>query len=129
MSDGITMEMDAAEVLAAIDALGPSCAEKTKSAARITANAVAIEARGRVRRRKGETLAGIAVEDTYDGVGYVVLSANEREPNLPHWLDKGTSKMDAHPYFDASAVLEERPHFERISDAIQQAINEKGLGG
>ena len=73
-------------------------------------------------------MAGIRAEPARGGNGFVVLSEREPFPSLPFWLEKGTKRMAARPYFFASALLEESSHRRRIEDALREAIEAKGLG-
>lgn len=122
------VDVDNAELLAALDTLGDAAKPYMDRAAYVTANRVVLEAKARVRRRTGETQRGIVVEESFLG-GYVVVSGNDRMPTLPHWIEKGTKFQDPRPYFDPSVELERSAHNERVADAIEQAIREKGLGG
>ena len=49
-------------------------------------------------------------------------------PGLPGWLEHGTKFMTPRPYFFESARLEEGPHRQRVAQAIQNALDEGGLG-
>lgn len=134
---------ETAALIAALDRLPDVMQERhTKPAAKVTADNIAREARARVRRRTGRTAAGITVEESHDGQGYVVLpfneqfelaiisAGNDQQPeNLPIWLEFGTRFMTARPYFFASARLEEGAHDRRMRQAIQNAIDDVGLGG
>lgn len=140
--DGLVIDVDTAPLLAALDRLASEVVLRhTKAAALVTANRIQAEARARVARRTGLTAQGITVYPTRDGQGYVVMPFNdalEREriaagydqtaENLPIWLEFGTKFMAPQPYFFASAKLEENAHDRRMRQAIQDAIDEVGLG-
>lgn len=142
MSDALLkVDVETKGLIAALDSLGASVLKHTKAAARVTAERIVAGARARVRRRTGRTAAGITAEETYDGTGYVVLpfnaaferalieSGNDQQPaNLPLWLEFGTKKMTAKPFFFAAARVEVGAHDRRMRAAIQDAIDEKGLG-
>lgn len=128
-----------------------------KSAAEVTAQRVATEARRRVAIRSGATRDAISIEPS--GAGYRVLAgvsiyekpASQRPPakfsthvsrrtgrlhtqrvtqrNVPLWLEFGTKHMVAQPYFFASAKLETDAYRRRVVDAINDAAEEVGLGG
>jgi hypothetical protein len=57
----------------------------------------------------------------------VVFAATD-PANLDIWLEFGTRHMEARPFLHASAQLEEGPHERRIQQAINDAIQEVGLG-
>lgn len=122
-----SVEVDVAELIAAMDSLGDAAQPYLDRAAEVTANRIALEARSRVRRRTGETQAGIIVEASPHG-GYAVVSGNQRMPNLPLWIEHGTRRMVKRPYLEPSVDLERNAHYNRIAEALQRAIDEKGLG-
>lgn len=99
----------------------------TLAAAEITADRIASEARGRIRRRTGQTAEAITVEDAYRGDGYVVLVGRRRH-HVGRYLEYGTRFMRPRPFLHASARLEEAAHDRRLREAIQAAIDEAGLG-
>lgn len=113
----------------------PALVEKhAKAAARVTAEAIAQGARGRIRRRAGgptrsrHTAEGIVVEELTKGSGWGVFVDSPDMPGLPGWIEHGTKYMTARPFMANSAKLEEGPHERRLNDAIQDAIEEGGLG-
>ncbi|MFM9876850.1 MAG: hypothetical protein ACKVOG_03235 [Rhodoglobus sp.] len=142
MSDALLkIDVETTGLIAALDSLGAFVFTYTKAAARVTADRIVASARARVRRRTGRTAAGITAQESYDKKGYVVLpfndaferalieSGNDQQPeNLPIWLEFGTKKMTAKPYFFAAAKVEEQAHDRRMRAAIQDAIDAKGLG-
>ena len=121
------VEVEIAELLAAMDALGADAQPYVDRASEVTANRIALEMRSRVRRRTGRTQAGIVVEPSRFG-GWVVISGNDKMPNLPYWIEKGTIHQPPRPYREPAVELERGPHDDRISEALQTAIREKGLG-
>lgn len=122
------VEVDVDELLAALETLGDAAEPYVDHASEVTANRIALEARARVRRRTGQTQEGIVVEDSPHG-GYAVVSANARMPNLPYWIERGTKYQPKRPFFDPSVELERSAHYDRIGEALQSAIREKGLAG
>lgn len=133
----LTIETDAASLLAALSRLSPTAQPKLKRAAYQTAVAIQATARGRVARLTGRTAAGLTVEEARVGDGYVVTpfneahraslrgSGNDEQPrNLPTWLEFGTKNMSARPYLLNSARLEEGTHLRRVAEAVQDAIDE-----
>ena len=125
----LSVDVDARPTLAALDRLAEDlAAARTKAASKVTADAIATEAKRRVRRRTGLTAEGIVVEEDRARVGYVVLATRQQFPNLPHWLEHGTKFMTASPFFFPSARLEEAAHERRIREALQLAIDDVGLG-
>lgn len=130
MADLITFDVDDEAVLFAIGTVVDQIDRRVKVAARQTSDRIADEARGRVARRTGATAAGITVEETHDGTGYVVFVAvtGDRWQGLPSGLEFGTRYMSARPFLHASARLEESGHEQRVIEAINQALTETGLG-
>jgi len=127
MSDQMTIEVDATALLAALDAIPEAVHAHLKAAAKVTAEAIAAEARARIRRRTGQTGDAITVEETHSGDGYVVYTGNGRQ-HIASFLEFGTKFMTAKPFLFASARLEEGAHDRRARDAVQAAIDEQGLG-
>lgn len=126
-SDRMTIDVDDAALLAAIDETPDAVHARLKPAAKITADNIATEARARVRRRTGQTGAAITVDEAYRGDGYVVYIGGGRTP-IGRYLEYGTRFMNARPFLFASARLEEGAHDRRAREAVQDAIHEKGLG-
>lgn len=129
----MTIEIDTKGLIDALTRFaGPVMEKHVKGAAKVTADRVAQIASARAHRDTGETAESITVEEATVGEGYVVLpwdfGKTSRMPNLPIWLEFGTNKMTAKPYFFAAARMEEGAHGRRISNAIQDAIDEVGLG-
>lgn len=130
MSSLLRAQFDTSALLAALDALeGEVLRKHLLGASAITAARVKSEAEMRVRRRTGRTARGIVVQEATAGTGHVVIATNTDEPGLPGWLEHGTEKMRATPFLFASARLEEGAHAARCREAVQDAIDEVGLGG
>lgn len=132
-----TIDIDAAGLLSALTRLGPAAEQHVKRAAEVTAKRVQQEVRTRVRRDTGKTAEMITVDEAPQPLGgYRVFVAQwvgasfvrPRPENLPIWLEFGTKHMSAQPFLFNSARLEEGAHERRIAAAIQDAINEQGLG-
>ncbi len=130
MADGVTITVDTAGLLAALDAVGDLIEAYTMPVAKQAAERIAADARARVARSTGETRSGIHVERSHDGKGYVVMAydVNRGQPPVDYWLEEGTRFMTAKPFFYASASLEEGAYRRAVAEAIQQAIAEVGLG-
>lgn len=139
MSDSVTVDIDVAALIAALAALGDKAQPYVNDAAHETGDAIVQEAQARLHRQlgpdaTGKTEAGIMSRPADDGLGYIVSATREPLPNLPWWLERGTKKGKgthanvARPFFYVSALLEESPHLRRIADAVQQAIDDQGLG-
>jgi hypothetical protein len=128
MAPLLAVDTDTAELLAALETLGDEAESYVKVSAKVTADRIADEARGRVRRATGATAAGIGVEETHDGKGWVVFTARPDNPGLPGWIEHGTKYMPARGFLFVSARLEEGPHLRRTTEALQNAIDAKGLG-
>jgi hypothetical protein len=140
MTDGLSVEMDALDVVDALNTLGDFAQPYINLASGESAESMEREAVARLRRQlgpnaTGQTEAGIESRPAYDGNGYVVVSSRDWMPNLPLWIEKstkkgrpGSSSQAARPFFYVSAELEKGPHFRRIGEALQDASNDRGLG-
>jgi hypothetical protein len=130
VADAFSVDVDTSALFAAIDALPEAVHRHLKAAARVTADNIQREARGRVARRTGKTGDAITVEEARNKDGWVVFVANAAAdwPNLDIGLEFGTKYMSPRPFLFASAHLEEGAHDRRSREAIQAAIDEKGLG-
>lgn len=127
MADSVTFEMDTTDFFAAIDAAPEVVARQLKRVAKVTADHIDAEATGRVRRRTGKTAEKIVVAEAYRGDGYVVYVARPRT-FIGRFNEFGTKFMTARPFLFVSARLEEGNHLKRSVDAVQDALNETGLG-
>lgn len=141
MADEITFDMDVDALIDALSKLGDDGHLYVNVASEQSAVSIVAEAKARLRRQLGPEATGKTVDSiqsrrAYDGNGYVVLTERDPFPELPVWLEKGTKKgkrpnratTAPRPFFYISAELEEGPHFRRIQDAIQGAIDTQGLG-
>ena len=147
MAPLLTIEIDTAAVLAALDRLGAVAEQHVKAAAKVTADNIVREARGRARRRTGETASHIVAEESHDQRGYIVwvrpdvrishhtMTRSGRGHTqkvtfnaLGGWLEFGTETMTPKPFLFVSARLEESAHLRRVAEAVQAAIDETGLG-
>jgi len=127
MADSFTIDVDTTELLAALDAIPAEVHAHLKAAAKVTAERIATEARARIKRRTGKTGDAITVEETHTGDGYVIYTGSGRQ-HIAHYLEFGTKFMTAKPFLFASARLEEGAHDRRCREAVQAAIDAKGLG-
>jgi hypothetical protein len=139
MADGLVVTVDEAAVVEALLALGDFAQPYINEASRESAQSVEREVVARLRRQlvnpTGQTEAGVVSRPAYGGNGYVVIASRDWMPNLPLWIEKGTKKgrpgssaQPARPFFYVSAALEEGAHFRRLEDALQDAIDARGLG-
>jgi hypothetical protein len=104
-----------------------------KGASRISADHVRDDAKERLERQlsgtsTGVTVANITVRSDRTGWGWLVDAGNPVTPMLDRWLEHGTKKMHARPFFYESAKLEEAAHRDRIRGAVQAALSQYGLG-
>lgn len=122
----LSIDVDPAGAIAMLTKLGPAVERHLLAAAQVSAASIAREARSRVSRRTGKTMAGITDELARDGTGYVVYvkTLADSWPNIDVALEWGTRMMTPRPFMQASALLEEGPHRRRIEQAIQAAIDE-----
>jgi hypothetical protein len=131
VADKFAIVVDATAIVEALDRLGPRAQPYVTDACRISAANITTEIRARAARafvsRTGETIGGIAMQPSADGIGFVVVDAEHRMPHLPAWLEHGTARMPAHPFFDAAARLEQPAHVRRISTALTLALEAEGL--
>jgi hypothetical protein len=140
--DEITAVLEREQLRLSIEQLGNTSMRHTKAAAKVTADNIQRESRARARRQllnpTGTLEAGLVVRDDYAQVGYVVMSLyrDAREMyNVPIWVEKGTRQgkprshdAPARPYFWPSVLLEIGAHERRITEAMDQALAEEGLG-
>lgn len=127
MPDGLFIEIDHADLFAALDAIPDAIAGGLKAEARLTAEHMQTEQRARIKRRTGQTAAAITVEETRRGDGYIVYVAGARHP-VGFFLQYGTRFMRGDDFFFAAARIEEAAHDRRSRQAIQDAIETHGLG-
>lgn len=131
MADNLTITVDTHALLEALIRLGPAAEQYVHAAARVTAERIQVEARGRVRRATGRTAAAITLDEAgapLHGWRVFVAPMPPRAANLPIWIEFGTKFMSSRPFLFSSATLEEGRHQVRIAEAVQHAIDEVGLG-
>ena len=128
MAPLLTISVDSSALLAALDKFGAAAETLVKAQAKVTAENIRREARGRVRRATGATAAGITVEETHNGDGYVVFVYQPDNPGLAGWIEHGTKFMPSRGFLFVSARLEEGPHLRRTLAAVHEAIDASGLG-
>lgn len=133
----ITIDMDSTALLRDIAALPERMRVRFMRASQTTAQALEREMKARLQRQlspsaTGATVASITHRVAYDGNGYVVLTERNPYPNLPLWLEKGTSpgkrrnfaRTQRRPFFYASIELEAPGHERRIRDAWNDLASE-----
>ena len=123
----MTVDVDTRALFAAMDAVPAAVLAHLKANAKITADNIKREQQARIKRRTGATGEAITVEQTHDGTGYVVFPGQQRT-HVAHFLEFGTKFMSAGAFFFAAARLEEGAHDRRAREAVQAAIDSKGLG-
>lgn len=128
MSDMFSASVDASGLLDLFDRMGPSMDFLARTVALDTAKRIVREAQARVKRATGETAEGIHFEVTYDGAGYVVLGYTKGNNDAPvdRYLEHGTERMYARPFFFQSAELENGPHLRRLTEAMQDWLDQVG---
>lgn len=143
----VKYEVDARGLIDALNRLGPVADVVCKAVAYETAHKIQQSAFARVAVRTGETRSHITVEETHNGEGFIVwvepdvlisLHTNKKTGRqhtqrvtynaLGGWLEFGTEKMTARPFLFNSARLEEGGHQRRLAEAIQDEIDDLGLG-
>lgn len=146
MAPLLTIEIDTAALLQELGQFADAAEKHLKAAAKVTADNIVREARGRVARRTGETASHIVAEESRDKHGYIVwvqpdvkLSLHTSRSGRTHtqrvtynalggWLEHGTKYMTARPFLFVSARLEESSHTRRIQEALVAALADTGLG-
>lgn len=147
MADGFTATLDTRGLLDAFDKLGAQLLPALKAVAFETATAVQREARARVARRTGQTADDIVLYEDYTGHGYIVqttdvraygskatpgskrkLSAHLNVPHVGLYLEGGTVHMSARPFFWPSVALQQGAFDRNVRQAVQDTIDEVGLG-
>lgn len=134
MRNSFTIDVDATALKATLLRLDQIVKPFIKVASKISADHICADAKARLLRQlsgtsTGQTVAGIVVKSDRTGWGWIVDAGNVSTPMLDHWLESGTERMAARPFFYASAKVEEQAHGERIRAAIHAALSEQGLGG
>lgn len=144
MAEGITFiaELDYEAMRAKFAQVGERALPRLNAACQVTTGNIQREARARLRRQlgpgaTGKTEASIVARphNTEESV-HLVYTDRDWLPNLPLWLEQGTkpgkrknrASTKERPFFYVSADLEERPHFHRIEDALQDTLDDMGLG-
>ncbi len=141
MPNTLRLEIDDTKLLQVFDFMAAAVSKATLEACKVTADAVAREARARVRRRGPTPTAAqlarppleelIRVEPMRNGTGYVVI-VQETDADaalLPMILEYGLGTLkQKYPFFFASGALEKPAHTRRIQDAVQAAIDAVGGG-
>lgn len=127
----ITVEVDATEVLAMLEQLGPAADAHVNEASRISALNIQQEARSRARRATGLLIESIEVEQAEPPLGgYRVFVAEmtdargRRAEEFALWHEEGTKYMDEQPFIGPAVELEEGAHLRRVAEALQDAIDE-----
>lgn len=132
MADGIRIDVDAADVMAMLVQLGDTAEVLIHDASRVTAARIQDEARARARRRTGRLVEAIEVEEQGPPmhgfkvvVGEMTDERGRRAEEFAIWHEFGTKKMAAQPFMFNSAKLEEGPHYRRVVEALQAAIDKE----
>ena len=82
MAPLLTIDVDTAALFAALDTLGDAAQPYVKAAAKVSADNIDREQTARVARRTGQTADRIVVEETRDGLGWVVRVNQPENPGL-----------------------------------------------
>ena len=140
MADAITVAFDR-ELLARAMATASARAILAVEAVSLdTATRVADAMRARIARSAGPWRHGdvpthtqVHYEKARGGRGYVVMAYDSggkgaggrtRQHHVDIYLERGTRHMPAQPFIDASARVEEGPHFRRMQEAVINALDE-----
>lgn len=127
--DKLTITVEDAEVIRALEAFPEDCLEVLMPVHRATADRIADGQRRRVRVMTGHTRDQIRVERDESGTGYIVI-ANDKSSraHVELYLEHGTRYSQAFPFFDEPAKVEEGPHRRAVTAAVQRLIADKGMG-
>lgn len=140
----MTIDVDLAPLIRALDEIPNAILAHLKPVAQQTAERIVAEAKARVARRTGHTAEQIRVEETGepdvweqlvldksadDDFAYIIRADDPTTKlHTEKWLEFGTKFETPRPFFFVAADLE-RGAYERASrQAIQDAIDETGLG-
>jgi hypothetical protein len=140
----MTIDVDLAPLIRALDEIPNAILAHLKPVAQQTAERIVAEAKARVARRTGHTAAQIRVGETGepdwfeqyvldksadDDFAYIVRADDPTTKlHTEKWLEFGTRQMTARPFFFVSAELERAAYERNSRQAIQDAIDETGLG-
>jgi hypothetical protein len=140
----MTIDVDLAPLIRALERIPDAILAHLKPVAQQTADHIVAEAKARVARRTGHTAEQIRVEETGepdvweqlvldksadDDFAYIIRADDPTTKlHTEKWLEFGTKFETPRPFFFVAADLE-RGAYERASrQAIQDAIDETGLG-
>jgi uncharacterized protein involved in cysteine biosynthesis len=124
----MTITVDARQVTAMLDRLGPVAEYFVRMNAKETAERIVSQATSRVARLTGETSRRIDYALLRRGIGYAVVQepVSTKKRKVPRFLEHGTRYMVAQPYFDVSADAERAGHEARLAEALQRALDSLG---
>jgi hypothetical protein len=126
--DQLTIDIDKEAIFAAFDQLGDDAQAILNVEAEQTAQRIANEARARIARRTGKTAEAIEVGPSKSRTGGYIVFVNADRAHIAYWLEWGTKFMTKRAFFFAPARLEEGGYLRRVSEALQSAIDARGLG-
>lgn len=119
---GVTITCDPTPVSDALRATVPAIAPRTEDVDHGTADRVAGDVRSRVPRLTGETESTTVVQAMRAG-GYAVIIKG-----AARYLEFGTKFMQARTFFFPAVTLESPGYHRRTRDAVQDGIDQVGLG-
>ena len=116
MATGSVVTTGLQEMRAAVERLPEAVAQAARRVARDTAQKIATNARRRVRVRTGDLKSTITVTEESAERAYRVSVGRLTGPPIAMFLEYGTERMDAQPFFQP-ALEEERAAYQRDLDA------------
>ena len=138
MPNSCTVSLDPTTIYERLDGETLTSALKPfiKGASRVSADHIAAEAIARLTRQVSgapsrhppPTVDQITVKSDRTGWGWIVDAGNLSTPMLDRWLELGTRRMQARPFFFDSARLEQAAHLDRVQNAVRAALSQYGLG-
>jgi hypothetical protein len=126
----LTVEANAATAYAALDKLLEIAPPRVRAAAFVTATRVRDEAQRRIRRRTGQTAAGIVVRELANGTGYMVVAegapGSRDAPRRARRCRCGSNsarrsmRFGPKPFLLVSGQLEAQAHEARITRGARE---------
>src|SRR6266700_2374740 len=124
-----TFDLDTSALVKALDRIPDAILVKTRAASRISAEHIQREIRAwleRMTHGTGQTADHITVEDSHSGHGAVIFANAKRSDgrgtrlHVPRWLEYGTTRLAARPFFFLFVHMEEAAHAQRIRTAMAE---------
>lgn len=145
MADSIVIDVDNRALLEAIEKMPNNCVGFIARANLTTARAIVRGAQARVPVRFGFLRQSIDMKASREGDVYVGIARGKkfkipgtrtfsgksqmaRPSNYAHLVERGTVRSAAKPFLWPAVKAEQGVHRLRLRDAVQDAIDQAGLG-